>query len=101
MYPSGLQKRTGDWRGEWKNVEVKYDATNKTVGFSCGRIAFVPSYCYYLCKHLEQQYGRTIDKVIFLIDTSRQYRLEELKGVNNWDELDLKDLERSQSNESE
>lgn len=79
----------------FKKVDADYDSTTKTLYIKQPRVEFVPSYAYYCCEYLEQKNNIEIVTVIFMMDDSRAYRKEELKGKYGWSELDEQDRNKS------
>lgn len=80
-------------------ISIGYDDEHDAMIIQASREAFVPSFLYYLIMNFENQHDIKIKTVIFMLDTSRAYRPEELKGVKRWSDIDLADIERIDEDE--
>lgn len=73
---------------KFPKLRARYDEEYKAIVFDDMRYNHIPNHTYYMCEKLSVENNLDIVNVIYAGDTSRAYRLEELRGVFDWNDID-------------
>ena len=75
---------------KWTKLHAEYNEKSKAIIFDDSIFSHIPNHTYYMCKELALDNNLDVQKVIYSNYKDREYRLEELRGVFDWEDINKK-----------